>query len=168
MKISSVRNSDNIKIMYQKTNSNCLNTLNSKVSFGLHIKADKEFFDFLKYLKNRNNLTDNSINNLVKSIKNLKIFNDNATSTGIVFGKMYDKVTEKTHIIEEGLIWDTYEGSYVATKKAVHYHFYDPSKPLSEPIKMEWCTFVEQVSDRDVLREIAGDYTKYKFNNELS
>ena len=144
-----------------------INNINNNVSFGLKIKDDKEYREFIKYLQTCNNFSQDEINVLTKSINDLSFNNDCKNSTTIAFGPIKNIQTGTTHIIDEGIFFDTYEGSYNHYKDGIPYQFFDTKDKIPTVVDMRCYLLLENASLKDILREIASDYAKYAYSKEL-
>ena len=148
---------------------NSINTYNQSIkaknnpNFGLQIKKDKEFYDLIEILKNDWEFDDVKMSNLINEIENMAFNKDSKTSTAITFSPMYMRPVKRVHHIDEGIFFDTYEGTSRQRATAVDYHFYDPKKTLEDPLDFDKTVILYGASPKEFLSEIASDYAKYAY-----
>lgn len=142
--------------------TNCYN----KPSFGLKIKKDEGFQNFIKYARRKNcGAKPNEISEFIREIENMHYNNDDANSTEIVFWNISkDSIKLRVPIFEECFCEEILAG-YKTRRDTIHtinYSFYNNKNK-----KYKNC--IARIKDKtlnlkDVLTLISQDYSNFSKN----
>ena len=133
----------------------------NKPSFGLRIKKDEGFQNFIKYAKSKNcNAKPNEITGFIKNLENMHYNNDNINSTELAFlniSKDSKKVRIATPIEEDDCLYELVD--YKTRRDTVHTISYGLNDKKYE-IRIKGKTF----SLKDILTAISLDYLEFSKN----
>lgn len=138
----------------------------SKQNFGLKIKKDDNFRNFIKYTQNDKwGCTPKQIAVFIKELEDMRIGDDGKDDVVITFDTIKQHRSEtRIPVIETGVFFDTYEGDEIHTRTDNCISYTLKNSKNNTEIGNYHCVLSEKTLG-DVLREVASDYANYYYTH---